>query len=97
MNHLNQLAPVDTAGWLAVAWTPAGAYVAAGVFFHFAALLTWLYALKHVEVSYAYPFIALGFVLVMIIAHLFMHEAITLYRLIGVGLIILGILFVSQS
>ncbi len=97
MNYLNQLAPSSVADWLAVAWTPVGLYVFLGMLFNLMAMLTWLYALKHVDVSYAYPFSALGFVFVMLIAYVFMHEAISLYRLIGVSLIILGILFVSQS
>lgn len=71
--------------------------VAVGVALQMLALALWLFALKRVDVSYAYPFVALGFVVVLVISAIFMHETISLYRGVGVGLIVAGILFVAHS
>lgn len=72
-------------------------FVVGGVFLHVLALITWLYVLKHVDVSYAYPFISMGFVLVLLLSYLLFGESINLYRIFGVGLIIMGILLVGRS
>ena len=72
-------------------------FIIAGMTLYVAAMLIWLYVLKHVEVSYAYPFTAFGFVLVMIIGYFFMAEQVTTMRLAGIGLIIAGILLISKS
>ena len=72
-------------------------FIIAGMTLYVAAMLIWLYVLKQVEVSYAYPFTALGFVLVMIIGYFFMAEQVTPLRLAGIILIIAGIVLISKS
>lgn len=72
-------------------------FIVAGMTLYVAAMLIWLYVLKYVEVSYAYPFTALGFVLVMVISALFMGEAVTPLRIAGIALIIAGIFVISRS
>ena len=72
-------------------------FLVAGVFLHIAALFTWLYVLKHVEVSYAYPFISMGFVVVLLLSYYLFNENINAYRIVGVSLIILGIILVGKS
>ena len=72
-------------------------FLVAGVFLHIAALFTWLYVLKHVEVSYAYPFISMGFVVVLLLSYYLFNESINAYRIVGVSLIILGIILVGKS
>lgn len=72
-------------------------FILAGMFLYVTAMLIWLYVLKNVEVSYAYPFTALGFILVMVISYFFLAEQITLLRLAGIGLIVGGIFLISKS
>lgn len=72
-------------------------FLMAGVFLHVLALLTWLYVLKHVDVSYAYPFISMGFVIVLVLSYFLFNEAINLYRIAGVASIILGIILIGKS
>ncbi len=72
-------------------------FIIAGMGLYITAMLIWLYVLKQVEVSYAYPFTALGFVLVMAISYFFMAEQVTPLRLAGIGLIIAGIFLISKS
>ena len=60
-------------------------------------VITWMIVLSRVEVSFAYAFLSLGFVLVTIFGYLFFNENVTLIRVIGVALICIGVFFVSKS
>jgi drug/metabolite transporter (DMT)-like permease len=79
---------------MAVAGNP---YVLGGLLLHVAALATWLLALRRVDISYAYPFIALGFVLVLGLSNWFLDERLTAARLLGVALIVGGVFCVARS
>ena len=72
-------------------------FILAGMTLYVTAMLIWLYVLKNVEVSYAYPFTALGFVMVMAISYFFLAEQVTLLRIAGIGLIVAGIFLISKS
>ena len=72
-------------------------FLIVGVFLHVLALFTWLYVIKHTDVSYAYPFISMGFVIVLLLSHFLFNEEINIYRLVGVASIIVGIILVSKS
>ena len=62
----------------------------------FAASLTWIAALTKFDLSYAYPYMSLSFVLVLIFSYLIFNEPFTLNKLIGVGLIAAGLYFASR-
>ena len=59
--------------------------------------LSWMIAMTKFDISYAYPFTALGFVFILIFSALLFHEALTWYKAIGVLLIISGIFITSRS
>jgi multidrug transporter EmrE-like cation transporter len=63
----------------------------------FFALLCWLAAMTKFELSYAYPFMSLAFVLVLFLSALFFKEAITIPKVLGLTLIVAGIIVGSQS
>ncbi len=71
--------------------------VIAGVSLHVGALIFWLLALRQVDVSYAYPFISLGFVFVLLMSALWLRESINLERVIGIIFILIGIIYVARS
>jgi len=62
----------------------------------FLAGLAWMAALTHFQLSHAYPFMGLTFVLVLLLSGLFLNEAITIYKVIGMLLIVSGIYLGSQ-
>ena len=72
-------------------------YIMLGIAFQVIALVVWLYVLKKVEVSYAYPLIALGFVFVLLVGYFFMNESLNSYKLAGIALIIAGIFVLSRQ
>lgn len=55
----------------------------------------WLIAIRHLELSYAYPFIALTFALVIILSWVFFNEVVTANKIIGVLLITIGVAIVG--
>jgi multidrug transporter EmrE-like cation transporter len=75
----------------------ANPYIAAGVVFYVLGLFTWLITLSKLELSVAYPFQALSFILVGLSSVLLFHESITIHKVIGFVLISVGILVISTS
>lgn len=54
------------------------------------ATILWIYVLRHVPLSQAYPFMALSFVLVPLASWLFFGETLGLRYWIGAGLLLSG-------
>ena len=61
-----------------------------------AALVLWGYILKHLDFSIAYPITAFAYIFGMLAAIFIFHETVPLTRWIGVGLIILGVVFLAK-
>jgi len=61
------------------------------------ASFTWIAALTQLQLSYAYPFMGLTFVLVLLLSTLFFQESINWFKISGVALIITGITLSSQG
>jgi uncharacterized membrane protein len=70
-------------------------YIFLGCVLYVASTLLWLAALSKTQLSQAYPYTALTFVLVMLASHFIFAEAVTLNRLAGYILICLGIFVIS--
>jgi drug/metabolite transporter (DMT)-like permease len=62
----------------------------------FIAALAWFAAMTKLELSHAYPFMALSFVLVLLLSGLFLGETITAGKVAGIVLIGLGIVVGSS-
>ena len=63
----------------------------------FMASLFWMAAMTKLQLSHAYPFMGLTFVLVLLASGLFFQEPITLLKVAGVALIVLGLVVASQG
>jgi multidrug transporter EmrE-like cation transporter len=70
----------------------AGALVAALV-----AALSWMAAMTRLELSFAYPFMSLSFVLVLVLSALMLGEPLTLYKVVGMALVVIGLIVSSRS
>jgi multidrug transporter EmrE-like cation transporter len=57
----------------------------------------WMLAMTKIELSAAYPFTVLSFVMVMLLSVVLFHESISAAKIIGSLLVIVGILVVSQG
>lgn len=72
-------------------------WVFSGFMAAFLASLAWMAALTKLPLGYAYPFVSLSFVLVVLFSGIFFDEAITPLKIIGVSLIILGVAVGSKG
>lgn len=63
----------------------------------FVASLFWMAAMTKFDISFAYPFMSLSFVLVFGLSIFLFGEPVTSQKIIGLGLIVLGIIVTSQS
>jgi len=72
-------------------------YVISGTFIYVLSVFFWLYALSRVDLSFAYPFLALSYVLILLASFIFLGETIPFMRWIGVLVICFGVYLVSKS
>ena len=71
--------------------------VFSGVIAAFLASLAWMAAMTKFELSYAYPFMSLNFVAVLLLSGWLLNEPLTSHRILGVGLIILGTVIAARG
>ena len=57
----------------------------------------WIWVLSKVDISLAYPFISISFILTLVFGALVFNEPINTAKLIGTTLIITGCLFIARS
>jgi len=72
-------------------------HILIGFFLYGIGALTWLLVLSRVELSVAYPFVALGLIITMLLGALVLQESVGLLRMFGGLLIVLGVLCVAYS
>ncbi len=73
------------------------AWIWAGLALYGVSVLLWLVALSAVELSYAYPFISLSYVLIVLASWLLFGEEISLLRVLGVLVICFGVYSVAGA
>jgi multidrug transporter EmrE-like cation transporter len=67
-------------------------WIISGFFAAFLAALSWMAAMTKFDISYAYPFMSLSFVLVFILSAFLFGEPVSVQKIIGFSLIVLGII-----
>lgn len=71
-------------------------YLWAGVCIYGASLLLWFFVLSKMELSKAYPMVSLGYVFTLILGYFFLSESITVAKVAGIGLILIGVVIVAR-
>ena len=82
----------DFTGLLAVLLDP---YLLAAIAIYGFGTLVWIYVLKSAPLTVAYPFMALTFCVVPLLAWSLLGETLSLRTMIGAGLIVAGLLVVN--
>lgn len=77
-----------------VVFTP---WVFAGLFTFVISMASHLYVLSKVELSFAYPFLSLAYVVVAVAAWYLFSEDLNGYRIAGIGLICIGTVLIAHS
>lgn len=60
-------------------------------------IVTWMAVLSRVEVSYAYPFLSIGYVLSAVAGYFWFAESISPIRILGIIVICIGVILISRS
>lgn len=55
----------------------------------------WIFVLRKLELSIAYPMVSLGYIITMTLAFLFLHEPLRLAKIIGALLIVAGVIVIN--
>lgn len=72
-------------------------YVIGGLGLYFASAAVWLFVLAKVDVSFAYPFVGLGFVVTMLLAFFINGEVLSTTKVVGTLCIALGVAIMAQG
>lgn len=95
-----QLGPLSFAGVnpilkiLQIVFSP---FVFLGLATFVISMASHLYVLSKVELSYAYPFLSLAYVIVAVAAWLLFAETLNAYRIAGIALICVGTVLIARS
>lgn len=72
-------------------------YIIAGLVFYTLSLVIWLIVLSKMELSKAYPFVSIGYVITFFCGIIFLGEQITIYKLVGLVFVVTGIIIMSKG
>lgn len=88
--HSGNIIPIG----LKLAFEP---HILTGMICYLVSLVVWIMALSRVPVSIAYPMLSIGYVINAIAAWYLLGEQVSLVRVLGIGIIILGVFIVARS
>jgi len=72
-------------------------HIMGGMACYVISLVVWILGLSRVEVSIAYPLLSIGYALNAVAAWYLFGEAVSMTRLAGIGIIIIGVYVVARS
>jgi multidrug transporter EmrE-like cation transporter len=72
-------------------------HILGGLTCYVVSVVIWIMALSRVEVSIAYPMLSVGYAVNAVAAWYLFGEAVSLTRLAGIGIIIVGVYVVARS
>lgn len=68
-----------------------------GLALYFAAALCYMYALRKIPVSVAFPSVSLSYVLVALLGFWLYGEPITMSKLAGIGMVCIGVFLITRT
>ena len=71
--------------------------VLAGLFLYMISAALWLIVISSVDLSFAYPFIGLTYVLILIVSKFVLKEDVNPVRWIGTAIITIGVVVISRG
>lgn len=71
--------------------------ILAGLSFYALSAVIWIFAISKVELSFAYPMVALSYVLVVTVSYFLFGESVGALRIAGLITIIAGVLMIAKS
>lgn len=87
----------DATLWMKAAAMVFSPMVLLGLALYGVGTVLWLFALRQLDLSLAYPFVAMSFVMVAGSGMIFLGEPVQPSRLIGLALIVVGLLVMARG
>ncbi len=72
-------------------------FVLVGLGLYVISAFFWLIALSKVELSYAYPMLSIGYMLIFFLSWWVFQEGVSVYRFLGTGVICVGLFLIARS
>ncbi|MDE2088907.1 MAG: EamA family transporter [Gammaproteobacteria bacterium] len=72
-------------------------YILGGLLCYVVSVVVWILALSRVDVSIAYPMLSIGYVVTALAAWALLGESLSMARIVGIAVIILGVFLVARS
>lgn len=72
-------------------------FIFLGILLYAFSMFLWLVALSKLELSFAYPLLSIGYIIVAILSFIIFKENITLIRWTGIILIVIGCILLTKS
>jgi spaO len=72
-------------------------YLLSGMFSYGISIVLWMIVLSKVNVSLAYPFLSVGYVVTAVLAYLIFKEPLTVQKILGIAIICLGVVILTYS
>ena len=72
-------------------------HILGGLACYVVSVVVWVVALSRVPVSIAYPMLSIGYVVNALAAWYWLGEAVSSMRMLGIGIIVLGVFIVARS
>lgn len=72
-------------------------YLLAGMLSYGVSIILWMMVLSKVNVSVAYPFLSVGYIITAVLAYFIFQEPLTLQKVLGILIICLGVFVLAQS
>jgi drug/metabolite transporter (DMT)-like permease len=80
-------------GWkLATEW-----HIVTALFCYALSVVVWILALSRVPVSIAFPLLSMAYIVTAVAAWYLLGEPLSMTKLVGIGVIILGVIIISRA
>ena len=72
-------------------------YLWSGMLCYAVSIILWMVVLSKVNVSLAYPFLSIGYIITAVLAYFLVNEPFTLQKCIGIAVICAGVIILTYS
>ena len=72
-------------------------FIFLGMLCYSISIFSWLIVLSRVDVSFAYPFLSLGYILTTVIAYAYLNEEMSYNKVVGISAIVLGTIILGRE
>lgn len=72
-------------------------HILAGLLLYTLSAVVWIFAISKVQLSIAYPMVASGYVLVVLLSYLLLNEPVSSMRVLGLVTIVAGVIIIANS